>query len=372
LTPNAATNTSISWKRGRLNRVLLLSRYGRLGSSSRLRCYQYLNLLRGAGWECSVRPLLSDDYVERLYAGRGKNLGEIARGYVSRVRALLGARRYDVVWIEREVLPWCPSILERAILPGRIPYVLDLDDAVFHGYDMHPWRFVRGVLGTKIDRLMRGSAVVIVGNEYIGERALAAGARHVEVLPTVVDLKRYQASDLAPRVCPVIGWIGTPITQPFLDAIAPALAELRRKHTFRVLLIGANAKALPTIPHETIAWSEDTEVESIQGIDIGVMPLPETPFAEGKCGYKLIQYMACGVPVVASPIGTNRKIVAHGASGFLANTQEEWVEAIGCLLSNRKLRAQMGSQGRCVVENHYSLDVAGPELLRILTTACSG
>ena len=102
------------------------------------------------------------------------------------------------------------------------------------------------------------------------------------------------------------------------------------------------------------------------------MPLPETPFAEGKCGYKLIQYMACGVPVVASPIGTNRKIVAHGASGFLANTQEEWVEAIGCLLSNRKLRAQMGSQGRCVVENHYSLDVAGPELLRILTTACSG
>jgi glycosyltransferase involved in cell wall biosynthesis len=353
-------------------KVLLLSRYGRLGSSSRLRSYQYLEFLRGNGWDIRVSPLLSDDYVERFYSGRQQNTGEIAGGYFMRVRALIEARRLDLVWIEREVFPWVPEILERTILPAGVPYALDFDDAVFHRYDEHSSRLVRRALGTKIDRLMRRAAVVIVGNDYIGERAIAAGARHVEVLPTVVDLSRYRARKFAPQAFQVIGWIGTPNTQPFLDLISPALAELSRKYTVKVLLVGANAKALPEIPHETVAWSEDSEVESIQGMDIGVMPLPETSFAEGKCGYKLIQYMACGLPVVASPIGMNSRIVANGTSGYLASTQEEWVEALGSLLSDKERRAQMGAEGRRLVEREYSLDIAGPKLHRILTAACSG
>ena len=128
--------------------------------------------------------------------------------------------------------------------------------------------------------------------------------------------------------------------------------------------------ALPTVAHETVAWSEDTEAESIRMLDIGIMPLPVDSFTKGKCGYKLIQYMACGLPVVASPVCVNSKLIHHGGNGYLAETKEEWVEALDALLSNRALRLEMGVQGRGIVEEHYSLDVTGPELLRILTSAC--
>lgn len=352
-------------------RILLLSRYDRLGSSSRVRSFQYLDLLRNAGWDVVVRPLLSDDYIERLYTSRRQNLIEVARRYVSRVRTLVDARNYDLIWIEREVLPWVPGVLERSLLPGGVPYVVDFDDAVFHRYDKHASPVVRAVLGSKIDELMRGAAAVIVGNEYLQDRALTAGARHVEILPTVVDLTRYRVDKAADRAWPVIGWIGSPATQQFLDKISPALVELRRKHHFKVILIGTDGKALPSLEHETVNWSEDTEAESIRMLDIGIMPLPDDSFAKGKCGYKLIQYMACGLPVVASPVGMNCSLIKHGKNGYLAQTNAEWVEALDALLSNCALRAEMGVHGRYLVEQHYSLVIAGPELLRILTAASS-
>jgi glycosyltransferase involved in cell wall biosynthesis len=119
-----------------------------------------------------------------------------------------------------------------------------------------------------------------------------------------------------------------------------------------------------------VEWSEDTEVESIRSLDIGIMPLLESPFAKGKCGYKLIQYMACGLPVVASPIGINSKLVAHGKNGYLANSKETWIEALSALLSSSELRAKMGADGRRRVEEQYSLAATGPELLRIMASVC--
>lgn len=351
-------------------RALLLSRYGRLGSSSRVRSFQYLDHLRDAGWDVTVSPLLSDKYIECLYAGRRRQLTDIIRGYASRVRALLGIGKYDLVWIESEVFPWLPNVLERILLPEKIPYILDFDDAVFHRYDMHPSAVVRKGLGNKVDRLMRNAAVVVAGNEYIRERALAAGAHRIEILPTVVDLSRYSSISVTPRAIPVIGWIGTPNTQPHLEVVSAALCELSRSHAFKVLLVGADAKAIPTVAHETVEWSEDTEVGSIRKLDIGIMPLLESPFAKGKCGYKLIQYMACGLPVVASPIGINSKLVEHGKNGYLANSKETWIEALNALLSSHELRTTMGTDGRRRVEEQYSLTATGPELLRIMATAC--
>lgn len=352
-------------------KALLLSRYGRLGSSSRLRSFQYLDLLRKADCEVTVSSLLSDEYIECLYAGRRRPLTDVMRGYARRVQALLGAGKYDLLWIEGEVFPWIPNVLERVLVPGHIPYILDFDDALFHRYDMHRWAIVRWGLGSKVDALMRNAAVVVAGNEYIRERALAAGARRIEILPTVVDLSRYSSASVGPRALPVIGWIGTPNTQPYLEVVSAALLELSRNNAFKVLLVGADAGALPDVAHETVEWSEDTEVESIRKLDIGIMPLLESPFAKGKCGYKLIQYMACGLPVVASPIGMNSKLVDHGKNGFLATSKETWVEALSTLLSSRELRARMGANGRRQVEEQYSLTAAGPELLRIMATACT-
>jgi glycosyltransferase involved in cell wall biosynthesis len=116
----------------------------------------------------------------------------------------------------------------------------------------------------------------------------------------------------------------------------------------------------------TRQWSEDREVADIQEMDIGIMPLPDAPWMRGKCGYKLIQYMACGLPVVASPVGVNRDIVDHGVNGFLAETPAEWAEALGTLVTDAALRQRMGAKARALVENQYSLRVQGPYIAKLL------
>jgi glycosyltransferase involved in cell wall biosynthesis len=353
-------------------KVLLLSRYERVGASSRLRSYQYLDYLRRAGCDVSVNALLSDVYVRQLYQGKSPSVVDVCRGYVRRLKSVLRAHEYDLLWIERELLPWVPNIVERFVLPAKVPYVVDFDDAVFHRYDMHPKVVVRRMLGRKIDAVMHHATTVIVGNEYLRERAVAAGARCVEVLPTVVDLARYTVRDWKAESCPVVGWIGTPETQGFLGVVAPALAELLRTFCFKVVLVRANLKALPGVEHETVAWSEVSEVEAIRQFDIGIMPVPDYPFARGKCGYKLIQYMACGLPVVASPIGINSKLIDHGFNGFLASSKAEWVAGIGSLLSSSALSRDMGARGRRLVDEQYSLHTAAPALLRILMSASGG
>lgn len=329
-----------------------------------------MDLLREAGLHVTVSSLFSDNYVERLYAGLRADVSKVVSGYINRIRAMLTARSFDLIWIEREVLPWVPQLAERVLLPRRVPYAVDFDDAVFHRYDAHPSAFVRMVLGSKIDRLMSRAAVVIAGNEYIADRARAAGTRRVEILPTVVDLNQYEARGPAGPGCPVIGWIGTPQTQSFLEVASQALVELRRRRDFRLLLIGADRRALPALTFDELTWSEETEAASLRKLDIGIMPLTETPFAKGKCGYKLIQYMACEIPVVASPVGMNATLVTHGRNGFVARSAREWVESLDTLLSDQALRARMGAEGRRLVAEQYSLDVAAPQLVRILREAC--
>jgi hypothetical protein len=159
-------------------RVLLLSRYTRLGASSRVRSYQFLPALREAGIEVEPAPLLGDSYIRQLYGSDGHvTLADVARGYAGRLRRLLAARNYDLLWIEKEVLPWLPGPAEQILLCGATPYVLDYDDAIFHRYDTHPNPIVRRALGAKVATLVRGAAAVIAGNSYLGDYMRRAGAR---------------------------------------------------------------------------------------------------------------------------------------------------------------------------------------------------
>lgn len=354
-------------------KVLYLARYGRLGASSRVRGYQYMPYLREAGLDVVVAPLLPDAYLRALYGGRRPDLGTVLSAYARRVLALLRRRRFDVLWLEYEALPWLPGWVEGLALAGNTPCVVDYDDAIFHRYDLHPSRFVRRWLGNKIDTVMRCATLVVCGNEYLAERAYQAGARRVEVVPTVVDLARFplqdQPGDPVHDGTPVIGWIGSPATAHYLELVRVPLAQVCRNGQARVRLIGAYDPHWPDVPYEVLPWSEDNEVAALSTLDIGIMPLPDTPWERGKCGYKLIQYMACGKPVVASPVGVNRKIVMHGENGFLAQTDDQWVEALSCLLADADLRRRMGTAGCATVEQTYSLQVMAPRLAALLREA---
>jgi len=213
---------------------------------------------------------------------------------------------------------------------------------------------------------MRRANVVIVGNEYLGERAKQAGARRVELLPTVVDANRYAVIEKEGTSPVTIGWIGQPSTAGYLDQLAPVLKKMIAKHSVSVVAIGPKPAQLQHLPIEVRPWSEETEDVEIQQFDVGIMPLSDELWEKGKCGYKLIQYMACGKPVVATPVGVNKVIVRQGVNGFLAETEAEWCSAIDVLCQDAVLRKSMGDEGRKIMEQNYSLQVAAPRLAELL------
>jgi glycosyltransferase involved in cell wall biosynthesis len=345
-------------------RVLVLSRYGMLGASSRLRIRQYLPHFREAGIEMLCHALLDDEYLNALYARRAAPRS-VLRGYSGRLRALWQANRFDALLVEKESLPWLPALIELALY-GNTPLWVDYDDAIFHRYDRHTSALVRAGLGRKLDAIMHRADLVTAGNNYLMQHAVDAECRHVEYVPTVIDLRRYPRAPKPPHNHDVvIGWIGSPSTANYLKLVAPTLERLARRHPIRCVAIGARADQLRDTPFHAAPWSEATEVEQVRGIDIGIMPLPDTPWERGKCGYKLIQYMACGLPVVASPVGVNNQIV-RGDNGYLADDAQAWSEALERLILDAPLRAAMGRAGRARVEQEFCLQVQAPRLIGFL------
>lgn len=352
--------------------ILVLTRYGRLGASSRLRMLQYLPWLKHAGFDCEVQAFLNDEMLQTRYRSGRYGLGGLIRAYVARVWQLMQRSQFDLIWIEKEAFFWLPAWFERVLLHG-VPYVLDYDDAVFHNYDLHPSVWVRLLLGRRIDRLMAGARLVVAGNRYLAQRASMAGAPWVELLPTVVDLERYPAkryeASAARAARPCLVWIGSPSTVQYLSLLSEPLAALARQQPFSLRVIGGGPLSIPGVDVEVLPWSTKTEAAAIAECDVGIMPLLDTPWEQGKCAYKLIQYMACGLPTVASPVGANCEVVVEGETGFLTGTAEAWMDKLGLLLRDAALRQQLGAAGRKRVEAIYCLQQVAPQLVRLLQQA---
>jgi len=350
-------------------RMLLLGRYDCLGASSRIRAYQYLPYLKRCGIKITVSPLLLNDYLKLLYEKKNISILSIFIAYLRRLRVLLYTRKFDLIWIEKELFPWFPVFIEKALVP-RIPYLIDYDDATFHNYDIHPRHFVSFLLGRKIDEIMANAALVTAGNEYLAGRARQAGAKRVEVLPSVIDLAKYPGiMNKTEEGSYTVGWIGSPGTAKHLLEAENALKQVCKNRGGKVVLVGAGENPFSGLMATIRDWDEATETVEIGNFDVGIMPLPDNPWERGKCGFKLIQYMACGKPVVASPVGVNREIVVDGVNGFLASTPKEWVEALLRLKADPELRRAMGEKGRRMVEERYCLQVTAPRLHRILLEA---
>jgi glycosyltransferase involved in cell wall biosynthesis len=351
-------------------KILLLTRYERLGASSRVRFLQFLPALERQGFEFDVEPLLDNAYVRALYGGPPVGLAHHPTAYVRRLRALLRRRRHDLIWLEKEALPWVPAAVETLLTDG-LPVVVDFDDAWFLRYEQNGNPLIRQLMSDKIDAVMRAATIVVAGNDFIAERARQAGARRVEIVPSVIDLDRYAPQAVARPADPrpmIAGWIGIPLNAHYLEALAAALRAVADR--VRLHIVGAAAPAaLAGLPVDTFPWTEDSEISRIEAFDIGLMPLDDTPWERGKCAYKLLQVMAAGKPVVASPVGANRSAVRHEVNGLLAGTTEQWTEAFTRLADDPALRLRMGRAARGTVERDYSLAAALPKIAAILRDA---
>lgn len=350
-------------------KILLLSRYGNLGASSRIRSYQYLPYLREQGLEITTAPLFSDEYLHNLYSGKKPRVISVLLAYSRRIRQLINGTKFDLLWIEYELFPWLPSWIESLMLPKGTPYLVDYDDAIFHRYDLHSRPLVRRILGNKIDVFMRHASTVIVGNDYLRDRAIRAGAQRVVILPTSIDLARYPLPKPSSNELFTIGWIGSPTTTKYLRQIHDVLAKVCAHGRAKLVLVGASDPGWRDVPYVIHPWSEDTEVSEVSSFDVGIMPLENNPWERGKCGYKLIQYMACGKPIVAAAVGINTQIVEPGINGYLAETAHDWRRAFTLLIADADLRQRMGVAGRAKVESDYSVQVNAPRLAAVLRAA---
>lgn len=347
-------------------RVLLLTRYSRMGASSRLRSLQYVDVLSDLGVEFEVRALLDDAYLRTIYRKEKVSTVSLMQAYGQRLRLLMQAGQFDVVWIEKELFPNWPGWFEWLLAKMNIRYIVDYDDAIFHNYDMarNP---LKRVLKNKIGKVMQHASLVVGGNSYLLQHARQSGASRVALLPTVIDLRRYRvAPTRANGERLVVGWIGSPSTVRYIQALLPVLARLAKRHPIEFVVVGARIEDSRYEFIRCEEWTEDSEVAHIEQFDVGVMPLPDGPFERGKCGYKIVQYMACGKPAVASPVGVNADIVRDGVNGFLARSDDEWFAALDALLSDSAARAEMGRRGRKIVEDEYCLQVTAPRMLQLL------
>ena len=346
-------------------RVLLFSKYGSLGASSRLRSYQYLPYLSQKGFQVDISALFDNHYLEGFFSARKRNPFEIIRYYLKRGQWISKIQSYDMIWIEYELFPWLPATIENLIIRKHIPLIVDYDDAVFHRFDLSSNRLVRKLLGQKFDHIMRSASAVIVGNQYIADRATSAGASSVVKIPTVVDLSKYRYTAKQKSTVFTIGWIGTPHTAQYLRMIEPALKRIAAKYRIQFIGVGTGNLKIDGVPTESLKWSKINEAKTLSSFDVGIMPLRDEPFERGKCGYKLIQYMACGLPVVASPVGANTEIVEHGRNGFLSSFKDQWIKAIEYLIRNPDKAQKMGKEGRRKVENSYCTQITAPKLFEV-------
>jgi glycosyltransferase involved in cell wall biosynthesis len=360
--------------------MLALSPVPEEGAGCRFRIAQYVPALQAAGIDVTISPFFTREFFGLVYR-KGHALAKSAmfvQRAIDRLRTVAARGRYDAIFIYREALPVGPAIIETLLAqaPG-VAIVYDFDDAVFLPNTSEANRPIALLKWpSKVRTIIRRSDVVIAGNEFLASYARQYNGS-VRVIPTVVDTTKFvPRSDRADAeyrgtaAPPIIGWIGTPTTAPYLLSLQPELQELARTHPFVLRVCGAGAEM--EIPGVTVAntpWTLDGEVALFNTCDVGVYPLSDDEWAKGKCGFKAIQFMACGVPIVAAPVGVNREIIQDGANGLLAATPAEWIEKLGRLLADTALRAQLGAAGRRTIHERYSLERNAPLLVAAVLDA---
>ena len=279
-------------------------------------------------------------------------------------------RSADVIFIHREASMIGPPMFEWIIAKVlRKKYIYDFDDAIWlPNYSDSNARFQRLKAYGKVKKVMKWAHVISAGNEHLSDFAKQYNS-NVTIIPTTIDLVNVHTLATDQHVeKPIIGWTGTHTTMNYLEEIVPVLTELEQSHDFIFRVISNQAPSFELKSLEFVKWNKESEIEDLAKINIGIMPLTDTIWAKGKCGFKGLQYMALEIPSVMSPVGVNTSIVDHGKNGFLCNSQEEWKQTLIQLFENELLRKEIGKEGYLTVKKSYSFEANITNYLNLLNT----
>ena len=329
--------------------------------NQRFRFEQYLTFLNKEGYECVVSPLLSSSEARLLY-NRGHLFRKgwiINRSFLQRKKDLKKVSDFDFVYISRESLMTGSYFFEKKLAAKGIPFIYDFDDAIWN-IDVSPanrkFRWLKNP--SKTSEIIRFAKIVVAGNEYLANYARNFNPNTV-IIPTTVDTDRFvktRSEENNNKV--IIGWSGSNTTIVHLKTILPVLNNIKDKYKdkvdFKVIGDENFYSQSPEIKGEK--WTSADEVAKMNDFDIGIMPLPDNEWTKGKCGLKGLTYMACEIPSVFSPVGVNNEIIQHSVNGFLASSEDEWINVLSMLIESPELREKVGKAGRQTVIEKYSVE----------------
>jgi glycosyltransferase involved in cell wall biosynthesis len=351
-------------------RVLLLLPYAwDTSPSQRFRIEQWAPLLRAEGIELCPATLLTRAEQKLLYGkqGAGAKAAMLGRVLLRRLGQLRSLKQYDAIWLHRAAYPIGPPVLERMFCRSGVPVIMEFDDAIYLTNTSEAnarWSGLK--CAGKTDELCRISTHIVVGNDYLADYARPHNP-NISVIPTTIDTDAYEAREEYRDSNPVvIGWSGSGTTVAHLRTLDRVLQRVAQQAPVRLHVMGTPEYSLTGVDTRALEWSPEVELPELREFDIGVMPLPDEEWARGKCALKALQYMALGIPTVTAPVGVNADIIRDGENGFLALTEDEWVDRLLKLVRDVKLRERVGRAGRATVVAEYSADVQAPRVRELL------
>ncbi|MDD5717850.1 MAG: glycosyltransferase family 4 protein [Sulfuricurvum sp.] len=322
-----------------MTNISFFTKYPTQGATSRYRSFAFAAELAENNYNVEIESFMPINYLADLFAKRPKKKLKILFSYLLRSIAVL--RSSDLLIIERELFPYLPYGIEKWFLKGK-KYILDYDDNVWEDY--RGKRF----LEFKYDYLVKNAAGVIVGNHFLKESVQNLNS-NVLYIPTVVNLERYRIPSVQKSERFSLVWIGSSVTYRYIKAFAPIFQKASKQIDFDLVIIASKQLESEKIDGVSMIfhdWSSETETLLLQQCHVGIMPLSDDPFSQGKSGFKLIQYQASGLPMIASPVGENNHIIEQGKNGYLAASESEWIMAIETLASDIEQYAYMSAQSQ--------------------------
>lgn len=345
-----------------------------LAPSQRLKYEQYFDSWRAAGFEIDVFPFWERADWELLYRAGGfaEKSAALARGFARRAREEHQWLSADLVYVHLGMAPVGPSYFERRLIESSVPYVYDIDDLVHRPHQSRANPFMARLRNpARVADLIRGASEVVVCTEYLESWARSLNDRVTDISSTI-DTARYTPRSHRDADPVVVGWSGSHSTSPYLRLLTDVLGDLAKQASIRVRVIGDPSVRIDGVDVEALPWREESEVEDLSAIDIGVYPLPHEEWVLGKSGLKALQYMGVGIPTVAERLGSNLRIITDGVNGFLASGHAEWLERLTTLVRDPELRARLGRAGRQTVVDRFSVEANRPRYLEVLHSALRG
>ncbi|MCO5260938.1 MAG: glycosyltransferase family 4 protein [Crocinitomicaceae bacterium] len=341
--------------------------------SQRFRFEQYLSILKENGYDYHFSYLLNakDD---KLFYSKGKIIQKsliVLKSFLKRFFELKTIKHYDVVYIQRECFMLGTSFFERKIAKSGVKLIFDFDDSIWlQNVSDANRKFVWLKDANKTAKITEVASLVVVGNHYLEAYAQKYNT-NVTIIPTTIDTDEYTriVQPENGKIC--IGWSGSITTIQHFEFSLPFLKKIKEKYgdLIEIKVIGDANYKNEELGVKGLAWKKESEIQELSTFDIGIMPLPDDEWAKGKCGLKGLQYMALEIPTIMSPVGVNTEIIQDGTNGYLASTENEWIEKIELLINSKELRETIGKNGRKTVVDSYSISANAAKYLEAFKTA---